>query len=252
MKERSRLRRALLLLLIWLAAAGSAYPQQPALLPSTVEESGQRATSYTFVSPNTRENLTLEDAIKLLNSREELRLLNNIQSLTRCLRLQPSITKAIGSSTDGAEHSALFRVFTDLETIRYADARLGKLARQKTVLLFRRDDAGRARMYVLRIWMGKRTLRSVSETLDRSGVPFRTLIPGRGQRLFIYVVDLGNELPNEVVRAARNLGALMKTIKGTGEFIGDDTDRDKAQQVFAGIIKQYEDEHPLVVHRCSH
>lgn len=251
MKGNSIIRRALLLAVLWLAVLGSASPQQPVALPSTLEESGQKAASYTFVSPNTRENLTLEQAIKLLNSREEQKLLNRIQRLSRCLRLKPAVMKAIGSSTDGAEHSALFRVFTDRQTVRYADARLGKFARQKTVLLFRQDDSGTGRMYVLRIRLGKRTLRSISKTLDRNGVPFRTLIPGKGQRVFIYVVDLGNELPDEVVRAARNLGAVLNTIKGTGEFLGDDTDRDKAQQVFAGVIKQFEEEHPEVARRCS-
>lgn len=251
MTEKRIMRRALLLAAIWLTAIASVYPQRPATLPSALQESGQKATSYTFVSPNTRDNLTLEEAIKLLNSREERKLLNNIRRLSRCLRLKPSVMKAIGSSTDGAEHSALFSVFTDQPTIRYADARLGKYARQKTVLLFRKDDAGAARMYVLRIRRGKRTLHSLSKTLDRNGVPFRTLIPGDGQRMFIYVVDLNDELPNEVVRAARNLGAVMTTIKGTGEFIGDDTDRDKAQQVFAEIIKQFEDENPIIARRCS-
>jgi hypothetical protein len=159
--------------------------------------------------------------------------------------------KAIGSSTDGAEHSALFRVFTDGETLRYADARLGKSARQKTVLFFRQADSGAGRMYVLRLHLGKRTLRTVSRTLDRNGVPFRTLVYGKGQRAYIYVVDLNNELPNEVVRAARSLGAVMTTIKGSGEFLGDDTDRDKAQQVFAGVIKKFEDENPRIAQRCS-
>jgi hypothetical protein len=116
---------------------------------------------------------------------------------------------------------------------------------------FRQDDSGAASMYVLRIWKGKRTLASIAGTLDRNGVPFRTLVPGERGRMFIYVVDLSNELPNHVVSAARNLGAVMKTIKGTGEFIGDDTDRDKAQQVFAGIINQYEDEHPRQARRCA-
>lgn len=251
MKARSTMQRVMLLFALSFVAIGSASSQQPAPLSSTTPDAGRKAASYSFISPNTRENLTLEEALRLLKSREEVRLLQNIQSLTRCLRLQPFVTKAIGSSTDGAEHSALFRVFTDQQIIRYADARLGKLARQKTVLLFREEETGSGRMYVLRIHLGKRTLRSVSQTLDRNGVPFRTLIPGRRQRLFIYVVDLSNELPNEVVRAARNLGAVMTTVRGTGEFIGDDADRDRAQQVFAGIIRQFEDEHPEVARRCS-
>ncbi len=241
------MRRALLSVALLLAASGNIFPQQSAARA----EEPQKAESYTFVSPNTRENLTLADAIRLLNSREEQMFIDNIHRLSRCLRLKPTVAKAIGSFTDGAEHSALFRVFTDRRTLRYADARLGKLGRQKTVLYFRQDDSGAARMYVLRIWLGKRSLASIAGTLDRNGVPFRTLVPGARGRMSIYVADVNNELPNQIVSAARNLGALMTTIKGTGEFIGDDTDRDKAQQVYAGIIKQYEDENPKIARRCA-
>jgi predicted DNA-binding protein with PD1-like motif len=241
------MRRALLSVALLLAASGNVFPQQPA----AGAEERQKAESYTFVSPNTRENLTLEDAIRLLKSKEEQRFINNIHRLSRCLRLKPVVMKAIGSFTDGAEHSALFRVFTDEATLRYADARLGKLGRQKTVLYFRQDDSGAARMYVLRILPGKRTLAAIAETLDRNGVPFRTFVPVAGGRMLIYVVDLDHELSNHVVSAARNLGALMTTIKGMGEFIGDDTDRDKAQQVYAAIIKRYEDENPNEARRCA-
>lgn len=245
------MRRALLLAAICLTLTTGAYPQPSATLSAATQRSGQKSDSYTFVSPNTRENLSLEEALKLLNSREELKLLNNIQSLSGCLRLRSSVRKAIGNFSDGAEHAALLQVFTDRSTQRYAGARLGKFARQKTVLLFRQDDAGAGRMYVLRIRLGKRTLRSISNTLDSNGVPFRTLVPGKGRRVFIYVVDLDNELPNEVVRAARSLGAVMTTVKGTGEFLGDDADRDKAQQVFAEIIKKFADENPKAARRCS-
>jgi hypothetical protein len=246
MTIRFKLRVWLFSVALLLAAGGQVLPQQPV----AAAQQQQKAESYTFVSPNTRENLTLADAVRLLKSREEQRFIKNIHRLSRCLRLKPKVAKTIGSFTDGAEHSALFRVFTDKQTLRYADARLGKLGRQKTVLSFRQTDAGAARMYVLRIWTGKRTLASIAATLDRNGVPFRTFVPGARGRMFIYVVDLNNELPNQIVSASRNLGALMTTIKGAGEFIGDDTDRDKARQVYDGIIKQYEDEHPKQARRC--
>jgi hypothetical protein len=244
-------RRALLPVALLLAIVGNVFSQQPASTPAAIEESGQKALSYTFVSSNTRENLTLAQALKLLNSREELELVNHIRRLSRCLHLKPSVMKTIGSWTDGAEHSTLFRAYTDKATLRYADARLGKLERQKSVLYFRQNASGAGVMYVLRVWLGRRRLASISRTLDRNNVAFRTLVPGVRRRIFIYVVDLNNELRNQVARAARQLGALMNVIKGTGEFIGDDADRDKAQQVFAGEIKKYEDENPQVARRCA-
>lgn len=246
-----RLKLRALLLGAVLLAATQAYPQESRLNPSAGADSQQQDLSFTFVSPNTRENLTLAEALRLLNSREERDLINHIRRLSGCLRLKPQVEKAIGSSTDGAEHSTLFRVFTDRQTLRYADARLGKFARQKSVLFFRQIDSGAAKMYVLRLRPKRLSLASISRTLDRNGVVFRTLVPLSGRRLFIYVVDLDGELAGHVITAARNLGALLRTIKGTGEFIGDDADRDKALQVFAGIIKQFEDEHPEVARRCS-
>jgi hypothetical protein len=239
------------LVALLLATIGSASSQQPVAQTPAEARPQQKALSFSFVSPNTRENLTLAQALRLLNSLEERNLINNIRRLSICLRLKTSVRKTIGSSTGGAEHSALFRVFTDQQTLRYVDARLGKSARQKSVLFFRQDDSGAARMYVLRLRLGRRNLASISRTLDRNGVAFRTLVPSNGHRLFIYVVDLNNELPDKIVSAARHLRALATTIKGTGEFIGDDADRDKAQQVFAKVIKQFEDENPKVARRCS-
>jgi hypothetical protein len=243
------MRRVLLSVALLLAGSGNVFPQQPA--GGGEERQQQQAESYTFVSPNTRENLTLAEAVRLLNSREEQQFVDSIHRLTRCLRLKPVVMKAVGSFTDGAEHAALFRVSTDRRTLRYVDARLGKLGRQKTVLYFRQADAGEAKMYVLKVYSGKRTLASIAKTLDRNGVPFRTLVPRARGRVSIYVVDLDNELPDNIARAARNLGALMTTIRGVGEFIGDDTDHEKARQVYAGIIRQYEDENPERARRCA-
>jgi hypothetical protein len=236
-------------LLLWLAFVGNVAPAQQ---PASVAEGKRKADSYAFVSPNTREGLTLDDALRLLDSREEGLLINSIQNLSRCLRLKPlSVTRTIGSWADGAEHAALFRAYADEPTIRYADARLGKLAQQKAVLYFRRDGRGADRMYVLSLQRGKRSLASVSKALDASGVAFRTLtLAGRG-RLLIYVVDLDDALRDKVVRAARQLRAAMNTVRGAGEFIGDDADRDHAQQVFAAEIKKYEDENPDAARRCS-
>jgi hypothetical protein len=242
-------RRALLLLCLWLAAVANVASAQQA---DSAAEGKRKAVSYAFVSPNTREGLTLEEAVRLLDSREELLLINSIRSLTRCLRLEPlSVSRTIGSWTDGAEHAALFRAHADEPTIRYADARLGKLAWQKAVLYFRQDGRGADRMYVLRLRRGPRSLAAVSKALDASGVAFRTLAPTTRGRLLIYVVDLDDALRGQVVRAARRLRAAMSTVRGAGEFIGDDADRDHAQQVFTEEIKKYEDENPDAARKCS-
>jgi hypothetical protein len=255
MPFRLKLRALLAAAAFALAAPGTntAHAQQPAPLqqPTHKTEARRKALSYTFVSPNTRENLTLAEAVRMLNSPEELKLVKDIRRLSVCLGLKPAVTKAVGSWTDGAEHSTMFRVFTDQPTIRYADARLGKLERQKSVLNFRRDAAGGGRMYVLYAVRGRLSLASISRTLDRHGVAFRTLVPVRRRRTIVYVVDLNGELRRKVRSAAGQLGARLAQVKGTGEFIGDDADRDKAGEVFSGIIKQYEEERPEVARKCA-
>ena len=245
------IRHVLPLVLILLTTVGDVRPQPPVVPSSAREEARQKEVTYAFVSPNTRENLTLKESLRLLNSREELELIYAIRHLSTCLGLKSAVIKTIGNWTDGAEHSTMFRIYTDQATARYADARLGRRERQKSVLYFRRDAAGKGRMYVLYPRRRRSSLNLISRTLDRSGVPFRTLFPRLRRPAIIYVIDLNHELERQVGIAARRLGARLVVIKGMGEFIGDDNDREKARQIFTGIVNQYEDDHPYTKHNCS-
>jgi hypothetical protein len=245
------LNRELRLLVVLLVTFAGAYAQRPAPQTSTSVEADWKASSYLFVSPNTRENLTLKESLKLLDSPEELRLLRRIRRLSLCLGLKPMILKTVGSWSDGAEHAALFRIYSDQATVRYTDARLGKRERQKSVLYFRRNSSGLGRMYVLYARRRKSGLAGISRVLDQNGVAYRTLVPGRRRLAIVYVVDLKDELQKQVSAAARELGARLLIIKGEGEFIGDDSDRDKAQTVFAAVIEEYEAAHPQVSRQCS-
>jgi hypothetical protein len=251
MTRGDRLRRLLTFVVILLAASLSAYAQRPEADTAAPTGSGQKAVSYSFVSPNRRENLKLNEAVRLLNSREEIRLVNFIARLSRCLRLKQTVSRAVGSWADGAEHSTISRTSADEQLLRYEDARLGKLERQKSVLYFRQDSAGAGTMYILALRRVGASLSSISRTLDRNGVEFRSLVPQPKRRTVIYVVDLKSELEQKVKAAAQELGASIISIKGNGEFIGDDTDREKARQVFAGLIKEFEDAHPQIARQCS-
>jgi hypothetical protein len=51
--------------------------------------------------------------------------------------------------------------------------------------------------------------------------------------------------------AARRLGTRTRVLEGAGDFIGDDTDRDKARQVFSQIITKYEQEHTPAGKDCA-
>lgn len=241
-----RLRRlhTLALAALLLFTAAPAAPAQQAAPEQSAADSG-KAVSYAFVSPNVRENLTLAESLRLLDSPAEIKLIRETRNLACRLRLKTRISKAVGSWKDGAENSMMFRVVTDQTTVGYASSWLGKLEHQKTVLYFRQQPTGAGVMYVLYPKSRRGNLFTISQTLDQSGIEYRTLIPLPRRRAAIYIIDLKHELPEQqITTAASRLGARLLVIRGTGDFIGDDGDREKAQQVFTQVIRDYETTHP--------
>lgn len=236
-------RRILSLVALLLLTNAHAFSQNT--VSNRSETDSQKALSYAFVSPNARENLTLEESLRLLGSPEELKLIRETRNLACRLRLKTKISKAIGSWKDGAENSMMFRVVADQSTVAYASSWLGRLEHQKTVLYFRQQPTGAGVMYLLYPKSRRSNLFSISKTLDRSRVQYRTLLPLPHHRAAIYIIDLKHELPSkQIAAAASRLGARLIVIRGTGNFIGDDSDREKAQQVFTQAIKDYEAVHP--------
>lgn len=209
---------------------------------------GRKAAGYAFVSPNTRENLTLEEAQAGLNSAEEKRLIAEARQVACRLRKPLGVDKAVGSWSDGAEHSTIIRARTNEPSLRYAGSWLGKFARQKAILYFRQSPAGVGRMYVLFLPFKNQNMATVSTELEASGVANRTLVPQR-HRLLVYIVDLKNELRLKVLSSARSLRARLASIRGEGEFIGAD-DREQAQKIFEQEIAKYEAAHPRVRRAC--
>ena len=243
------LRRLWLSIPLWLlllAAPVTASAQHAGRRPA-VSARQENVASYLFVSPNTREGLSPGEALRRLASGEEAGLIAGARGLTRCLGLKAVIAKALGSWSDGAEHMAVIKTASDEATARYVNARLGMRARQKSVLYFRVHAGGRSKMYVLRAKPGG--LPAVARLLDRSGLRYRTIIPGR-RRALVYVVDLDDELGASVKAAARRLGGRYGVLVGTGAFIGDGEDRERAQEVYQGIVRGYEASRPQAVGAC--
>lgn len=211
--------------------------------------SSKRAISYVFVSPNTSENLTLPQAIAALNSWEEKRLLGEVRFVACRLHLEPRVQKAIGSWTDGAEHSTMLRVTASEAEVRYASSWLGKFARQKAALYFRRGALGGARLFVLVLPRNGIRFGAVANQLDVDGVENRTMVRQR-KGIVIYIVDLKNDLNAKVLTVAHKLHARLSSLRGDGEFIGDDNDREKARAVFEQEIVKYEAGHPRLGRAC--
>lgn len=223
-------------------SCGSAVSQQSV-------NSGTVARNYGFVSPNTREDLKLEDAIRGMSSPEEFNLLKRAKNLGCVLKRKITTSRALGSWSDGAEHSILLRMNTDESSLRYLMSRLGRDANQKSVLYFRPEPKGVATIYVVRPQRRFRSLSTITRILDTAGVAFRTLVPTKETTL-VYVVDTENNLGEKVRNAVKRLRARFSAQRGNASFIGDDAVRDKGQAVFEQEIKDYEAKHPNLPPPC--
>lgn len=225
----------LLLLLTWTSAV---FAQQD-----------QRRVAYGFVSPNTSENLKLDQAIKGMSSREETELRNKALNLSCVVRTKIQAFRALGSWKDGAEHSLMVRFKSDEATLRYVLSQLGRDARQKYVIYFHPQPDGEADLYTLRPRMGARNLAALTAALERAGIPFHTLVPLK-QTTTVYIIDLDRTLREEVMTAAQSLRAQVTTEPGKAQLFGDD-ERQRAKTVFEQDIKNYETKNPNLPPACD-
>src|SRR5215510_5607223 len=118
-------------------------------LSATAQQAQRNITSlnYGFVIPNTRDDLKLAEEIRGMYSAEETNLLKRARNLGCVVKHKIGTRRALGSWSDGAEHSIMLRVNTDESTIRYLMSRLGKDANQKAVIYFHPDARGAAKIY---------------------------------------------------------------------------------------------------------
>ena len=209
--------------------------------------SAQQTNNYAFVSPNTRENLKIEDAIKGMNSAEETQLLTKAINLSCVVRSKIRTARALGAWSDGAEHSMLLRVNSDQATLRYLMSRLGRDAQQKYVIYFYPQRGGPDDFYTLQV--RKRDLVALSNALEQSGIPFRTLVPG-GKTTVVYIIDLDRELRDKIFAAARKLRARVSYQTGDANLFGDDI-RENAKVKFEQEIKDYEVKNPNLPPTCD-
>jgi len=235
----SNLRSLLLVLLLGCGTQVSAQQSQ---------EQGRESLNYGFVSPNTRDDLKIEEAISGMNSPEESHLLNEAVNLACVVRSKIRAFRALGSWSDGAEHSVMLRVKTDEAAIKYLLSRMGRDAQQKSVLYFHPQPAGGAKIYILKPRRQGENLIAVANILERAGIAFRTLVPTRRATL-IYVIDLKHELHAKVITAAKRLRARISSQSGNAGFIGDDA-LPQAKIAFEKEINNYETSHPNLPSVC--
>lgn len=209
----------------------------------------QTALNYGFVSPNTKENLKLDDAIRGMSSREETTLVQQSVNMGCVVRSRIRALRALGSWSDGAEHSVMLRLESDEPTVRYVLSRLGRDAQQKSILYFHPQATGAADLYTLKPRRPMRNLAALGQTLERAGIAFRTLVPMKSGT-WIYIVDTKRELGAKVTDAAKRLRARVTSESGNAAFVGDDQ-RDEAKAVFDEEIQKYETKNPNLPPTCD-
>ena len=212
-------------------------------------QQAQKPLNYGIVSPNTKTDLKLEQAIAGMNSPEEAKLLNQAVNLGCVVRSRINAFRALGSWSDGAEHSVLLRVRGDEESLRYVLSRMGRDAEQKYVIYFHPQPKGSADLYVLQSRKRSRNLVTLTNELERAGIPFRTLVPARGTTA-IYIIDLERNLREKILAAAHTLRAHVNMKTGNAQLFGDDV-REKAKDKFDQEIKNYETKNPNLPPTCD-
>ena len=215
----------------------------------TSAQQDQKTFNYGFVSPNTKTDLKLEQAIAGMKSEEEAKLLNKAVNLGCVVRTRIKAFPALGSWSDGAEHSVLLRVRGNEATLRYLLSRMGRDAQQKYVIYFHPKVGGAVDLYTLRPRSRARNLVALTSELERAGIPFRTLVPSRATTA-IYIIDLDRDLRAKIMSAARRLRARVSHETGNAQLFGDD-ERDKAKAKFEQEIKDYETKNPNLPPTCD-
>jgi len=205
--------------------------------------------NYGIVSPNTKTDLKLADAIAGMSSTEESKLLKQAINLSCVVRSRIRAFRALGSWSDGAEHSVLLRINGDEATLRYVLSRIGRDAAQKYVIYFHPQPKGPADLYVLQLRKGARNLVALTNSLERAGIPFRTLVPSGGTTS-IYIIDLDRDLRAKIMAAARTLRARVSQQSGNAQLFGDD-ERPQAKAKFEQEIKNYETTNPNLPPTCD-
>lgn len=194
---------------------------------------GRPSGGVGFVSPNTDEGLTFEQAVSRLSSPEQTQEVQRAQSL---LGKGGTVESGVGDWQDGAENSSILKMDNDdADKMDYVSAKLGMEFNQKQVLSFSHDENGKDLVYTLQT--GK-DMNSVRADLDRAGINFRTLVPSEGGTT-VHIFDQGGALTDRITEAANTLGSGVDFIRGNGEFIGGDS-REQGRQAFRKIVEAYE------------
>ncbi len=199
----------------------------------------RKARTVAFSSPNV-EQLDFGQALNRLHSDNHRQFRESAAQLLNRLQVKGKIEDAIGDWEDGAENSLVHDLNVPSHDLsRYIAAWLGRIGKQKAVLHFIPDKAGKDFLHETTV--PQTDLASLRGQLSQLGIQFRTLVPQpEGTKVLLF--DEGGQLKDRFVQFARANRGQVQQLSGTGEFIGG-PDRAAASEKYRQIIGDYESAH---------
>lgn len=196
-----------------------------------------------FASTNTGEGMTLAESQKAVASQEHQDFMDKGKDSANSYGLDANVKPAIGSWTDGTEHSSRVEIEQPAginqaefrEKVRATAAEMGKRGKQKFVTSFVEKEGGPDNLHSIEIPKGNKSIAEISNTLDQHGLANRTIHDKNGSTV-VSLIDKGKQASAKVVAAAKALGATqIHTYEGHGDFDGADT-REEAGRIYDNTI----------------
>jgi hypothetical protein len=176
-----------------------------------VQLARKRPYHVVFVSTNTRNHSTIEDALRELRGPR----MQQIESET------PGGRSGIGFWKDGAEESRMVPVGSP-QAVAPTAATLGQRYQQKAVVGFSEDPAGTDIGHVLLV--PERDPHKIHRDLfEKHGVEYKTILPGPGGTNQVHILDGDGGVSPSVQAYAKESGSRHRMIRGKITFIGSDT-----------------------------
>lgn len=207
-----------------------------------VPDQGCYAQSYIFESPNTRDQMSGEAAVRSLDSFEQKNFAAVAGYLARKLCRQPEVANGLGLFA-GSTENAVMVTGCGGRRARYLGELLARYAHQEWVLIFAAEPAGKERLVVIS-FTSDQPLR-VPEEMRGSGLTAGTVIvKGTQAKVYLWEADHAHDAAIRSLAEAHR--ATIEEIAGHATLIGDDS-RARAQRLFDREIAAYERGHQPVL-----
>ena len=199
-----------------------------------------------LISPNIKENMTYEEAVKMTDSASHASAVSLAKDVVSNQNMDAKFETGVGDWEDGAENSIKIDVegAKDFDQIGYTASKLGMLLKQKAVVAFEEKPDGEDTLHRITTKMGMDQVRKV---LSDNGITFRTMVGDR-QKTNVTILDKGSQLTSNIENVLGVINGTSNATRGFGEFIGGDT-RIQGQKAYRDRISNYEKQFP---HRVRH